>query len=77
MPRDIVCDRLVDEHDAAAQGLFSEYKGHTFYFCSKECLREFVQDADRFGKDKPIDLYAGPFAEPANLPQPNPGRETT
>lgn len=66
MPRDIVCDMQVNEQDAANQGFVSEYHGQTFYFCSTDCKQQFDQDPERFGKEKPVGLYTGPYAVPMN-----------
>jgi YHS domain-containing protein len=36
---------------AKAKWLKSEYKGKTYYFCSKECKDEFEKDTERYVKE--------------------------
>ncbi len=48
MAKDLVCGMQVDEQQAAAQGLSSEYQGRTYYFCSPACKRQFDQDLERY-----------------------------
>ena len=38
---DVVCGTKVDEATAAAK---TEYAGQTFYFCSRQCQRNFELD---------------------------------
>lgn len=45
MTRDHVCDKEVDERQAAAQ---FEYRGDTYYFHSKECKMKFEADPERY-----------------------------
>jgi Cu+-exporting ATPase len=44
MPVDPVCGMTVTEDTAMAK---SEYQGQTYYFCSQECKRTFVQDPEK------------------------------
>ncbi len=39
--RDPVCLMVVHQGRSKAQGLMSEYRGKTYYFCSKECKDQF------------------------------------
>ena len=48
MARDLVCGMQVDEQDAAAKGLTSEYQGQTYYFCAAGCKREFDKHPEQF-----------------------------
>ncbi len=43
--KDPVCGMNVDERKAAAT---SEYRGQTYYFCSKGCKAAFDKDPERF-----------------------------
>jgi len=45
MVKDPVCDMMVDEKNAKAT---SEYKGVTYYFCSKHCKIEFDKDPEKY-----------------------------
>lgn len=40
--KDPVCGMIVDEDD----GLWTEYDGTTYYFCSEACLETFLQNPD-------------------------------
>ena len=42
---DPVCGTVVDQSDAAAK---TEYAGQTYYFCSKECQRDFESEPAKF-----------------------------
>lgn len=44
MTSDPVCFMDVDELDASARGLTSALHGHTYFFCSGDCKKQF--DAD-------------------------------
>ena len=48
MARDLVCGMQVDEQDAVAKGLTSEYQGQTYYFCAAGCKREFDKNPEQF-----------------------------
>ena len=48
MARDLVCGMQVDEQDATAKGLTSEYEGQTYYFCAAGCKREFDKHPEQF-----------------------------
>ncbi|HID85863.1 MAG TPA: YHS domain-containing protein [Anaerolineae bacterium] len=45
MAKDPVCGMMVDEEKAAAT---SEYKGKTYYFCSKGCKVAFDKDPEKY-----------------------------
>ncbi|MEP6872502.1 MAG: YHS domain-containing protein [Anaerolineaceae bacterium] len=47
MERDIVCGMQVDPIKAAAT---SEYKGKTYYFCSKGCKARFDAHPEQYAK---------------------------
>jgi heavy metal translocating P-type ATPase len=42
---DPVCSMTVDPNNAAGQ---VEYKGETYYFCSKHCVQKFREDPERY-----------------------------
>jgi YHS domain-containing protein len=44
MEKDVVCGMTVDPKSAAGK---SEYKGKTYYFCSKGCKAAFDKDPDK------------------------------
>ncbi len=44
MVKDIVCGMTVDPKTAAK----SEYKGQTYYFCSKGCKAAFDKNPDKY-----------------------------
>lgn len=48
MAKDLVCGMQVDEQQATAQGLTSEYQGQTYYFCGAGCKKQFEKDPQRF-----------------------------
>src|SRR5512143_3766532 len=43
--RDPVCGMEIDLADAVGS---HEYKGETFYFCSRSCLERFKEDPEQF-----------------------------
>jgi Cu+-exporting ATPase len=47
MERDVVCGMQVDPSKAAGS---SEYKGKTYYFCSKGCQAKFDANPGQFVK---------------------------
>jgi Cu+-exporting ATPase len=47
MERDVVCGMQVDPATAAGS---SEYKGKTYYFCSKGCKSKFDANPGQFAK---------------------------
>jgi YHS domain-containing protein len=53
MARDPVCGMEVNEQQAAAQGLTSQYQGQTYAFCSADCKRQFDQDPQRYARQQP------------------------
>lgn len=53
MVRDVVCGMQVDEQQAAARGLTSQYQGQTYAFCSEQCKRQFDQDPQRYVSQQP------------------------
>ncbi len=48
MAKDPVCDMEVDEQQAIARGLTSEYQGQTYYFCAPGCKRAFDQQPEQY-----------------------------
>lgn len=48
MAKDLVCGMQVNEQQAGSQGLTSEYRGQTYYFCSANCKRQFDQNPERY-----------------------------
>ncbi len=47
MAKDPVCGMDVEESKAEAQ---SNYKGLTYYFCSKACQKEFEKNPEKYTK---------------------------
>jgi len=45
MVKDVVCGMMVDPKTAAA---FSQYRGTTFYFCSKGCKIAFDKNPGKY-----------------------------
>ena len=45
MVKDIVCGMTVDPETAAAT---SEFKGQTYYFCSKGCKAQFDKHPEKY-----------------------------
>lgn len=48
MVKDVVCGMQVDEQQAAAKGLTSDYRGQTYSFCSPSCKRQFDQNPQQY-----------------------------
>ncbi len=48
MAKDLVCGMDVDEQEAAAGGLTSDYQGQRYYFCAPGCKNQFDQNPERF-----------------------------
>lgn len=46
--KDPVCGHEVDEDQAKAAGLTSDYEGKTYYFCSYSCNKQFDQNPERY-----------------------------
>jgi YHS domain-containing protein len=46
---DPVCGTIVDQSQAAAK---TEYAGETYYFCSKECQKDFEEEPAVFIGEK-------------------------
>ena len=46
--KDPVCGHEVDETQAKAAGLTSDYEGKTYYFCSYNCNKQFDKDPERY-----------------------------
>ena len=46
--KDPVCGHEVDETQAKAAGLTSNYEGKTYYFCSYSCNKQFDKDPERY-----------------------------
>jgi YHS domain-containing protein len=47
---DLVCEMEVDPAEARAEGLVSEYKGKTYYFCCAMCKESFDEDPGEYVK---------------------------
>jgi len=45
MAKDVVCGMTVDPKTAAGR---SEFKGQTYYFCSKGCKAAFDKDPEKY-----------------------------
>ncbi len=45
MEKDVVCGMTVDPKSAAGK---SEYKGKTYYFCSKGCKAAFDKEPEKY-----------------------------
>ena len=43
-----MCDLEVDEAQAKAGGLISDYQGKTYYFCRYDCNKQFDKDPERY-----------------------------
>ncbi len=48
MSKDPVCQMQVDEQQAAARGLTSEYQGQTYYFCAPGCKKAFEKEPEKY-----------------------------
>ncbi len=48
MVKDPVCNMDIDEKKAAA---ISNYKGKTYYFCSKVCKEKFDKEPEKYLKE--------------------------
>jgi len=50
---DPVCGMEIEKEEAAAK---SEYKGNTYYFCSKRCKEKFDNDPEAYtgNKNEPL-----------------------
>ena len=44
MVRDPVCGMQIDEEQAEAQGLVSDFDGEEYFFCSPGCKQSFDQN---------------------------------
>jgi len=49
---DVVCGMQVDEEQAEASGLTSEYGGQTYYFCSPGCKQTFDQNPEAYAVEQ-------------------------
>ncbi|HJW89793.1 MAG TPA: YHS domain-containing protein [Anaerolineales bacterium] len=49
MAKDPVCGMTVGEESAAGK---SEYKGQTYYFCSKGCKATFDKEPEKYAEKK-------------------------
>jgi Cu+-exporting ATPase len=47
METDVVCGMQVDPESATET---SEYKGRTYYFCSRECKEKFDANPEQYAK---------------------------
>jgi YHS domain-containing protein len=54
---DPVCGMMVEEGKEAAK---SEYKGTTYYFCSRGCKVAFDKNPEKFLKDGPSMIMPSP-----------------
>jgi membrane fusion protein, copper/silver efflux system len=50
MSLDPVCGVSTHEGNAKAAGLVGEYGGKTYYFCSRACMRNFIDFPDRYAE---------------------------
>ena len=48
MAKDLICGMDVDEQEATAKGLTSEYQGQTYYFCAPGCKKAFEADPQKY-----------------------------
>ncbi len=48
MAKDLVCGMDVNEEEAKAKGLTTEYQGQTYYFCAPGCKRAFEQNPQQY-----------------------------
>ena len=65
---DPVCGMTVDPARAAGS---SQYKGQTFYFCSKGCVAKFEADPERYlAPDAPKEMHHAPAAVRRATPGP-------
>src|SRR5688500_10016266 len=64
--KDVVCGMIIDPAKAAGS---SDYKGQTYYFCSKGCKTKFDTGPERYlapAPPAPPDLKVRPTASPAS-----------
>ena len=47
MATDPACGMQVNPEVARAQGLVVEHEGQTYYFCSRGCMLDFIDDPQR------------------------------
>jgi membrane fusion protein, copper/silver efflux system len=47
---DLVCEMEVDPEEARAEGLVSQYKGKTYYFCCAMCKESFDENPAEYVK---------------------------
>ena len=52
-----VCGLTVDENEARAKGLTSEYQGKTYYFCRYYCNRQFDKDPGQLHQGRALLLW--------------------
>jgi Cu(I)/Ag(I) efflux system membrane fusion protein len=50
--KDPICGMDVNESEATAAGLKTEYRGKTYYFCAAHCKQEFDKDPGRYAAQK-------------------------
>src|SRR5437867_5026948 len=63
-PKDPVCGMSVDPQNAAGS---HDYKGQTYFFCSRGCREKFTADPERFLNHEPanpIGIQRGPKHQP-------------
>ncbi|HJP71880.1 MAG TPA: YHS domain-containing protein [Candidatus Limnocylindria bacterium] len=48
MAKDPVCGMDVNPEIAEAQGLATDYRGETYFFCGKGCKLDFVDEPAKF-----------------------------
>ncbi len=48
MAKDLVCGMQVDEQEATARGLTTDFQGQTYYFCAPGRKRQFDQNPQQF-----------------------------
>ncbi len=78
--RDSVCGMDIDENLSRRDGNFRDYQGKTYFFCSPECLSDFVGNPSRYSNSSPSEdnkkiLLADPKKE--KIVQKSPGASMT
>jgi len=57
LAKDVVCGMKVEEKEAEAKGLVSEYKGQKYYFCAPGCKHHFEKDPEKFLSKDPTKIF--------------------
>jgi YHS domain-containing protein len=48
LAKDLIGGMTVDEKEAEAKGLVTEYKGQKYYLCAHGCMRRFEKDPEKY-----------------------------